>query len=119
MTVTARLKDCPFCVRLHKGEYEKTRNNNGIVTFEPLNPVTPGHRLFIPPLHTEWNDPFAARDAALCMESAVRWAYYYYWPSFNIITSCGPSATQTVAHLHVHFVPRREGDGLRLPWSEQ
>ncbi|HEY3477867.1 MAG TPA: HIT domain-containing protein, partial [Streptomyces sp.] len=39
--------------------------------------------------------------------------------SANIITSVGAAATQTVFHLHVHVVPRRVGDGLALPWTNQ
>jgi len=35
----------------------------------------------------------------------------------NVITSVGREATQSVFHLHVHVVPRREGDGLALPWT--
>lgn len=35
----------------------------------------------------------------------------------NQITSAGPAATQTVFHLHVHLVVRREDDGLSLPWT--
>lgn len=37
---------------------------------------------------------------------------------FNLITSAGKAATQTVKHLHVHYIPRKEGDGLKLPWSD-
>ncbi|MEV8439199.1 HIT domain-containing protein [Actinosynnema sp. NPDC051121] len=37
----------------------------------------------------------------------------------NIITSKGAAATQTVFHLHVHVVPRTEGDNLHLPWTPQ
>jgi histidine triad (HIT) family protein len=37
--------------------------------------------------------------------------------AFNIITSAGRDATQTVDHLHLHLVPRRPGDGLALPWA--
>lgn len=36
---------------------------------------------------------------------------------WNLITSAGLSATQTVFHLHMHLVPRLAGDGLLLPWS--
>jgi histidine triad (HIT) family protein len=36
----------------------------------------------------------------------------------NFITSVGAEATQTVRHLHIHIVPRRQHDGLQLPWSE-
>ena len=39
--------------------------------------------------------------------------------SCNFITSAGLAATQTVMHLHVHVVPRRDGDGLALPWTGQ
>ncbi|MFI0712504.1 HIT domain-containing protein [Streptomyces inhibens] len=35
----------------------------------------------------------------------------------NVITSRGPSATQTIRHLHIHLVPRADGDGLLLPWT--
>jgi histidine triad (HIT) family protein len=37
--------------------------------------------------------------------------------SVNVITSKGSPATQTVFHLHLHVVPRHEGDGLHLPWA--
>jgi len=36
---------------------------------------------------------------------------------FNLITSAGKNATQSVFHLHVHLVPRVAGDGLSLPWT--
>ncbi|WP_090946775.1 nucleoside 2-deoxyribosyltransferase domain-containing protein [Nonomuraea jiangxiensis] len=38
-------------------------------------------------------------------------------PAANVITSRGSAATQTVYHLHLHVVPRVEGDGLPLPWT--
>jgi hypothetical protein len=38
---------------------------------------------------------------------------------WNLITSAGTDATQSVFHLHVHLVPRRPNDGLKLPWSEK
>lgn len=38
---------------------------------------------------------------------------------FNLITSAGLAATQTVFHLHWHFVPHVVGDGLHLPWTGQ
>ena len=35
---------------------------------------------------------------------------------FNLITSAGRTATQSVFHLHIHYVPRAYRDGLALPW---
>ncbi|MEU3978362.1 HIT family protein [Streptomyces bacillaris] len=40
-------------------------------------------------------------------------------PAANLITSKGAEATQSVYHLHVHIVPRRDGDNLPLPWTPQ
>ena len=85
--------------------------------FEPLNPVTPGHMLFVPVRHvaSALDDPY---ETALTMEIASRWAARLA-EDFNLITSAGAAATQTVRHLHIHLVPRREGDGLHLPWTGQ
>jgi histidine triad (HIT) family protein len=94
-----------------------------VVTIEPLNPVTPGHVLVVPRRHV--------RDAkenewvtADVMRRVAQYLKYGPYPDVqpigpaNIITSCGAEATQTVFHLHVHVIPRRAGDGLKLPWSE-
>lgn len=37
----------------------------------------------------------------------------------NVIQSNGEVATQTVAHLHVHLVPRWEGDGIGRIWPPE
>ena len=31
----------------------------------------------------------------------------------------GPLASQSINHLHIHYVPRRQDDGLLLPWTLQ
>jgi histidine triad (HIT) family protein len=89
------------------------------VAFEPLNPVTSGHLLVVPRQHVEdaGSHPLAAsRTMALAAEIAgpLNWA-----DSYNLITSAGAAATQTVKHLHIHLVPRLDGDGLALPWADR
>lgn len=122
---------CPFCQRIAAGEYETICcaeapciHNPTVVTFEPLNPVTPGHRLFLPVRHVEdaLRDPCEAADIT---EYAARWASRGHetsggWSTdCNLIMSAGAAATQTVRHLHLHLVPRSPGDGLHLPWTGQ
>ena len=107
---------CPFCDRIAAGEYDA--GDGYSVTFEPLNPVTPGHRLFVTRAHIA---DALVRPAITghVTEYAARWAAGHDLGPCNLITSAGTAATQTVFHLHVHVVPRREGDGLALPWTGQ
>jgi histidine triad (HIT) family protein len=104
-----------FCRRIEHAEYIGCPRR--VVRFEPLRPVTPGHMLFVHQLHT----PYASLEpwlTGVVFEVASAYADRQ-GEDFNLITSEGPAATQTVRHLHVHYVPRRPGDGLLLPWSNQ
>lgn len=109
------MSSCPFCDIIQGRAPAKVRRCEPDAWWiVPLNPVTHGHTLVIPTVHV----PNALADpavAARTMELAARWADY----PCNLITSCGPDATQTVYHLHIHIVPRRRGDGLALPWTGQ
>jgi histidine triad (HIT) family protein len=106
---------CPFCVRIKDGQYDAWSNDPDVVWFEPLNPVTPGHMLFVPVRHVAdaLADPYTT---AITAEITSRWARRNNVGSCNLITSVGAEATQTVRHLHFHLIPRRESDGLALPW---
>jgi histidine triad (HIT) family protein len=78
---------------------------------------TEGHTLVIPRAHVRdfADDPIVfAATTARAAELAARLG-----GDFNVITSKGTPATQTVFHLHVHLVPRRDGDELALPWSNR
>ena len=109
------MKDCPFCDLINSGRTSKAEHDYRVRYFEPLNPVTPGHMLFVPEWHATHPDILAIR---VCMSAATRYAAERD-EDFNLITSSGASATQTVAHVHIHYVPRRTGDGLALPWTGQ
>ena len=107
---------CPFCARIAAGEYDHRSKRFDAVTFEPLNPVVAGHRLVVPVTHV----PSALGHPAITadvMAYAVLTAERYDVRECNFITSAGAAATQTVLHLHIHVVPRREGDCLALPWT--
>lgn len=84
------------------------------IAIKPLNPVVPGHLLVLPKEHVKdaLEDPSLTGEVMMCASRLAS-------GECNLITSVGKSATQTVFHLHVHIVPRREGDGLALPWIGQ
>lgn len=84
------------------------------IVIVPLNPVTEGHLLVIPTQHV-MDARIEPITTGMVMARAASLAPH----PCNLITSVGAEATQTVFHLHVHIVPRREGDGLPLPWTPQ
>lgn len=104
---------CPFCERVQQRDYIVHYEDENCVVFEPLHPVTGGHLLVVPAEHVEhgWSDDAVARAMKVASNIAK--------DSYNLITSHGSPATQTVPHVHVHVVPRTEGDGLMLPWTNQ
>ncbi len=96
--------------------------NATAIDIVPLNPVCEGHRIVIPRAHVKdfMDDP---AETASVMEYAAERAEelvkQHGYAGMNLITSAGKEATQSVFHLHVHLVPRRKNDGLKLPWTNQ
>jgi histidine triad (HIT) family protein len=78
--------------------------------------VHPGHVFVLPRVHVEDAGTDWEVTAAVMRRAAELMAGH---PAVNLITSKGEAATQSVFHLHVHVVPRQEGDRLPLPWTPQ
>lgn len=107
---------CPFCeIVVGRAPANYVHEWPDTIAITPLNPVVDGHTLVIPKVHvTDFGeDPMVT---ATTMHRAAEIARV--WPAvpMNLITSRGREATQSVFHLHLHLVPRAEGDGLALPW---
>lgn len=109
-------RDCVFCKRIARDEFDYWDEWN--VAFQPLNPVTPGHFLVVPRTHVS-SALASPVHAGHALKFAAFLANQMNLGAANFITSAGAAATQTVPHLHLHIVPRREGDGLALPWTGQ
>lgn len=129
---------CPFCARIDREDYDGSWLN--AVHFEPLNPVTPGHRLFVTRRHeSPLENPFDLEHSLSIrkrQERGLRWnsaqgvesvlPLFQMWrreeriaEPYNLILNAGAEASQSIEHLHLHYVPRRAGDGLQLPWTGQ
>jgi histidine triad (HIT) family protein len=115
------VRDCDFC-GIVRGEQpaQIVYETGTVLAFLPLNAVAPGHTLVIPRLHTpdflSCPAPLAGAlsAAAAHVGRAVRAAVAA--DGMNLITSAGAAASQTVFHLHVHLVPRWDGDALGRLW---
>lgn len=108
---------CVFCRIIAGDAPAKMLMQDGRhVVIEPLGPHAPGHALVIPRIHIESaaSAPMYAGEAfAAAVIAAQRLTDR---GEYNLLTSVGPSATQTVMHLHVHIIPRSAEDGLHHDW---
>lgn len=80
----------------------------------PLDPCTPGHLLAISKAHVK----SAVYDPVVAGALMAR-AAWFARDNSHIVANNGELADQSVFHLHYHIIPRREGDGIQMPWSWQ
>lgn len=103
--------NCPFCT-LPK-ERIILSNSLGLVIRDGY-PISPGHTLITPHRHIgsffEINSDERDSLLALLEESKRRLDKEFQPDGYNIGINDGPSAGQTVAHLHIHLIPRYKGD---------
>lgn len=109
-----QVPDCSFCAIANEEQDAVVVENDGVFAIYDKYPVNPGHTLLIPKRHVlnvfeltpeEWLSLHRLLAVAKA-ELDVR-----YQPSgFNIGINWGVTAGQTVPHLHVHLIPRFEGD---------
>jgi histidine triad (HIT) family protein len=119
MTSPAGDPPCPFCAYADGTDEPDgglIHQTTTAIAFTPRRPFTPGHTLVCPRAHTDsllTAEPGVVTDVMLLAQRVV--SRYF---QANVITSIGPDATQTVAHWHVHVVPRHHKDGLGgWPWQ--
>ena len=77
-------------------------------------PVSPGHTLIIPKRHVDsfFEVTDAERADLMSLLAAARddLDRQFRPAGYNIGINDGAAAGQTVAHLHIHLIPRYEGD---------
>lgn len=104
--------DSPF---LERPSTEWVASNSLAFAIRDAFPVSPGHTLVIPRrLVGSWFDATAdERTALIDLVDEVRRrldASGLPPQGYNIGVNVGEAAGQTVAHLHVHVIPRYAGD---------
>jgi histidine triad (HIT) family protein len=108
--------DCAFCEIVENPASWVWHHGDDVVSIRPFGAVNDGHRMFIPVQHVV----DAAEDPAVtarCFEAAAAWAKSQEPEGFNLVANAGEVGDQTVFHLHVHYVPRAEDDGLGYRWT--
>lgn len=115
-------EDCIFC-KIAAGEIPsyKLCENDTTLAFMDINPANPGHALIIPKGH--WKDVIEIPDdmightVATAKKVAQAITTILSPDGLNLVQANGKGAAQSVHHFHIHVLPRRLNDDLKLNWG--
>ena len=104
-------ESCPFCCPSSDRVFHQT---DKIIGLWDTFPVSPGHALLVPCRHVaNWFDatPEEQQELLSGVDVARQVIAKTHSPDgFNIGINVGQAAGQTVFHLHIHVIPRYNGD---------
>ena len=104
------MDDCIFC-KIIKGEIpsDKVYEDDDILAFKDINPVTPIHILVIPKKHIESLIKLEEEDYEIVGKiqkviNKIAKDLNIEEDGFRVIVNCGKDAGQEVMHLHYHLL---------------
>lgn len=105
------MEKCPFC-NIRQGEWMFETELS--VCISDQFPVSPGHALVVPKRHVASYFDLnyeEIKDLWLAVNRAKENLDHLYQPDgYNIGINIGKTAGQTVPHVHIHVIPRYNGD---------
>ena len=116
------MKDCVFC-KIRDGEIPamKIDEDEHTLTFMDVNPLNPGHCLVVTKRHVPNIFEADVEDLKAVVATAKRIALAIQAglkpDGLNLLQANGVAAFQSVAHFHVHLVPRFANDGKGFDWK--
>ncbi len=115
--------DCRFCaIARGRAPAHTVLDGAGVTAFLDARPIFPGHVLVIPrPHHRTLTDlPASSVQPLFLAVQRLAAAVKEAMDADGSFVAMNNTVSQSVAHLHVHVVPRRFKDGLRgFFWPRQ
>jgi len=95
-----------------------------VVAFLDVNPLSRGHTLVIPREAAETLDQLSSDSAAALGRALPRIARAVLAATgahaYNVLQNNGAEAHQAVRHVHFHIIPKHaDGSGLGIGWTTQ
>ena len=117
------LQDCVFC-KIARSELPASvvYRDDDFVAFLDNHPLFPGHVLLCPTEHymTILELPSEMGGSAMAMTKLLAKAVESAVDAEGTFIAVNNRVSQTVPHLHIHIVPRRQRDGLKgFFWPRQ
>lgn len=112
------MRPCIFCeIIAGKAPSSKVHEDDICLAFMDIQPVNPGHVLVIPKVHSQDLSDLPAHIGTHLFQVAHRIALSL--PDANVksegvdlFLAHGEAAGQDVFHVHLHVIPRYDGDGF-------
>lgn len=106
--------DCPLCERIARGDILREPADGLVVALADGFPVAEGHALVVPRRHEPDLLGLTAHESAALWSLAVELCREvretYGADGLTVGVNVGAAAGQTVAHVHLHIIPRHHGD---------
>ncbi|WP_372845469.1 HIT family protein [Pontiella sp.] len=116
------MSDCIFCKIVEK-EIPATivHEDDDVLVFMDIGPIIKGHALVIPKKHydpvTETPDHVINKLFLTAKKIAAAQMNGLGADGVNIMQNNGKASGQEVPHIHVHVIPRFDGDGHHWNWN--
>jgi len=116
------VSECVFCKIVNK-EIPATvvYEDNDVLAFMDIGPIIKGHALVVSKKHydpvTETPDDILAKLHVVAKRIVQAQMNALGADGVNIMQNNGAAAGQEVPHIHVHVIPRFEGDGHHWNWN--
>ncbi|MCR4605216.1 MAG: HIT family protein [Eubacterium sp.] len=120
-----RDENCIFC-KIISGDIPSTvvYEDDDVKAILDVNPAATGHVIVLPKYHAanifETPDDVIAKTFAAAKKIAAGIKKAFNCDGVNILQNNGEAAGQTVFHLHVHVIPRFDGDkdDIAIRWKQ-
>lgn len=113
--------ECLFCdILAGRRPAETVYRDHLCVVILDAFPLTRGHLLVIPHEHAQHIEELPAHTVAhlfgIGAKLSAAWRGRDETPATHLLLNNGTASNQHVPHVHVHVIPRRQGDWTRMVW---
>ncbi len=114
--------ECVFC-KIQDGQLPSTKvaEDERALAIMDINPINDGHVLILTKEHAK--SLFETREEDLVCAVRLAWRVAagirkgLAPDGLNLVQANGRAAFQSVAHFHMHLIPRWHGDGKGFDWT--
>lgn len=112
------MENCIFCKLAKEKSQGIIYKNDNFFSIPDVKPIAEGHSLVISKSHfktaLDLPDSLGTELVDCIKNTALKVIEKTKAEGFNIIGNNFPAAGQVVHHFHMHIIPRRKGDGVKL-----